>query len=553
MNIPKQGKLLTRWIPILALMIGLFISPILGRDPVFSQSPWLEIRVASGYPEELPADGESTTVFEVSIDRCDFGVPIDSSGTFSVSSRTNYGTISFLGGDLPEQPVQLLLQSSTDIIVTLIDVEISYCPADGIVLMGVCSDPASVNAVCSGSTAFTFYDPEDKSHSSGQTNNPDPAPPATENQEQATSEKATSEQIMSENEASSEILMTELYNDLEEYLAGEGITAPTPRQIGTSGIAITTLLAGWIVLNQMAGTSVEKSFEVIKTWKDGERPPIGVEVELPADLEDGDVGIEGDLPEESPYPADEEQSAPLERTPVQESGEDRLLRGVKDAQDLDDTVKQTRKDFEAFQNKVPDQIKNSATWKKHIAPQIKKANDLINKGKLDKARTWLDRAKKLIELRKDVVRDLDHLPPDQQEAIVWSERGLKTLGHIASDAYQTAVVDPATAFGENILPPELAKKWKKAMEELGQGMSETAQGIGELPRKGARLATHGNLQDQADQMLQDSSLGIRQDGQMIKELHGPREVKVEYPDWGKSPRKVLKLYDKFKDWAFGDR
>ncbi len=265
------------------------------------------IRVASGYPTELPADNKSETVLEVDYDNCSFGLPTDSSGTYSLSVNTSKGQIdppfstSMGGGAFP--PV-LTLTAGSSPGEAIIDVIISYCPADGVVLMGVCSDQAYMDAECTGSTTFLFVEPDAGEDNQDQPSSPRPNPTSSLNHHPRRSQKAeTTEQP----EGTS---LAELYDDLEEFLAGEGITAPTPGQMTASGIAITTLLAGWIVLNQMAGTSVDKSFEVIKAWKDGERPPIGAEVQLSADLGDGDVGLEGDLPEEFTEPANEGQSTP---------------------------------------------------------------------------------------------------------------------------------------------------------------------------------------------------------------------------------------------------
>jgi hypothetical protein len=565
-------------IVLLLVLPLILITPQISK-PTYSQGDGysINISVANGYPEKLPADGKSTTVLEATIEDCSFGGPIDSNGSFFVNYSTYWSktgtddpgppTISLQEGNLPKEPPKFLLTAGSTPGNLTIDVEISYCPPGAIALMGVCSDPAYANVKCHGIRYFGFYDPEDSSEDIGLADNPDSASSeqasseqaaseqATSEQarsEQATSEQAQSEQTRSEDEGSSEITRAELYQDLEEFLAGEGITAPTPRQIGTTGIAITTLLAGWLVLNQMAGTSAEQSLEVIKAWKNGERPPIGAEVDLPADLGDGDVGLEGDLPKESPDPAEEEQSTPLERTPVQEGGEDRLLRGIKDVQDLDDAVKQTRKDFESFQNKVPDQIKNSATWKKHVAPKLKKAEDFLKKGEMDKARIWLDRAEKILEVRKDVDRELDHLPVEQREGVVRLVQALKAGAHVLSDIFNTTVIEPLKAAGSKLLPPEQAKRWKKTMDETGQALSDVGQGIPSAVVKGSKNITHGKIMEQAEQMSQDSSPEIRREAQQMKDLY-KRDNVDHFDPWGKGTKKAKELWNKTMRAIFHDR
>jgi hypothetical protein len=117
------------------------------------------------------------------------------------------------------------------------------------------------------------------------------------------------------------------------------------------------------------------------------------------------------------------------------------------------------------------------------------------------------------------------------------------LGHFASDAYQNLVIEPAKNAGGAILPAELSEKWNEHMDELGQALSNVAQQVGELPRQGTRLLTHGNLQDQASEMMQSSSPVIQQEGQQIGELY-QRDIPVEYPDfWGRGTKKVSELWN----------
>lgn len=539
----KRSFRLTAGILAISLAVA---SALLCPAAVSGQNSGMVIRVASGFPAEVPADNQSETVLELDLDSCNFGLPVSSDGTFSLSISTTLGTIdppfatSMDGGEFPPR---LTLRAGSTTGAAVVEVIASYCPAGAVVLMGVCVDQSYQDATCIGTTTVEFITPGAGAEEA--------APPPAEEPDQSGSETSgaqSGDRSQPEGqESSSPDSLAALYQDLEEYLAGEGITAPTPEAMATSGIALTTLLAGWLLLNQLSGISAERSLEAIQAWRRGEVPPeepyVGAEVdELPPDPGALDESGESDQP-----PGDK-------HTLTGESAEDRALRGVKDAQDLDDALKQTRKDFESFESKVPDSVKNSQAWKDHVEPKIKQVKDLLQKGELDKGRTWLDRTEQLVKLRQDVDRDLDHLPADQREAIVWTERTLKTLGHFASDTYQTMVVDPAKAAGEKVLPAEQAQKWNKAMDELNQELSNVAQGIGELPRRGAELMTHGNLQEQADQMLGDSSVAIREEGQMIKDLHGEREVPVEYPDFmGKGTRKVRELWDHTMRCLFHDR
>jgi hypothetical protein len=318
-----------------------------------------------------------------------------------------------------------------------------------------------------------------------------------------------------------------LFANLEEFLAGEGITAPTPGMMAASGAALTSLLGAWLVMNLLSGISPQQSLEVIEAWSEGAKPP-------------SEVDLTGPSPTEGTDRPEEATTTSGQRTPVQEGGEDQAVRHIKNVKDIGDAIKQTRADIEALEGRIPDRIKNTDTWKNNVEPHIKNIKNYIKQDDLDKARDWLDRVENLIELREEVVSDLDHLTPDKQEAMVWTERTIKALGHIASDTYQTVVVDPAKAAGEALLPEDLQKPFTEAMDELGQEMSNTAQEIGELPRKGAELFTHKNQLEHAPDYIKE-------------ELYGPRDVPVEYPDfWGKGTRKVSELYNGTKNLLFGD-
>ena len=549
-------SLLTRLILALILTaVLLLISPSWGRNPVYCQEDEEpDIKVASGYPRELPADNKSETLLKLNLDNCTWGgVLIDWDGSFSVEYSTTIGKIS--SGNKLKDPVTLKAGSSPGR--ADISVDITYCPPGGVFLMGVCSDINSINAKCTLNTTFTFYEADIVEENQDQLSDLTPLTI------QPQSGETSSGDSNAEKSGSDDLSLASLYDELEEFLAGEGIEAATPGQVGASGTAIVTLLVGWLVLNQWAGISADKSLEVIQAWKDGERPEIkydgptiGAEAELPADYGNGDVGAEGEVPDTPPAPADPDETLVTKRSPVQEGGEDRALRGIKDAQDYDDTLKRFNKDIESFEGKIPDQVKNSEAWKKHVAPKWKKAKDLAKKGELDKARTWLDRAEKLNKVREEVDRDLDHLPSDQREGIVWVERTIKTLAHVASDAYETFILKPIKAVAEKILPARGARVITKSVDEVGQGVSDVGQGIGELARKGGRLVSHGKTQDNLQHTMQTAkSQGLREEAKFHSDMLAGKDRKVPpvYPDWTKSPRKVLKLYENFKKWTFGNR
>lgn len=567
-----------------AAFLGCFIltSP---ANPVFGQSNGAVVEVASGYPTELPADGTSETVLTVDISSCTFGAATGSGAQYSMEATTSNGTISpafsstLDGGEFPPP---LTLKAGTLPFDAVIQVKITYCPEDAVFVMGVCSDPATQDATCTGGASFRFVEVEPVEGTAGSTPTVESIQPGVEDHHHDGEDHHHPEtEVESDSQGTS---LADLYRDLEEYLAGEGITAPTPGQIAASGIALTTLLASWLLLNQMSGVGAEKSLQVIDAWRLGDAPPEPVTPEEPPaespsapqetpssseqtpgeekkapstpPLQIPDSVPEADKlqPPPPPQPAEPEQPAPPKPKPSQESTEDRLMRGIQDAQDLDDALKKTTKDLTAFENSIPESVRNSDAWKKNVAPKLEKIKNMLKKGELDKGRTWLDRAEQLLQLRREIEHDLDHLPSDSREAILWTERTLKALGHFASDTYQSLVIDPAKSAGKAVLPSQLAERWNQSLDELNQELSSVFQQVGELPRKGARLLTHGNLQDQAQDMLRSSDTGAQETGRQIQELYGPREVPVEYPDfWGRGTKKVRDLWNHTMRCLFHDR
>jgi hypothetical protein len=233
-----------------------------------------------------------------------------------------------------------------------------------------------------------------------------------------------------------------------------------------------------------------------------------------------------------------------------ESGEERAQRLVKDIKDLDDAVDRTSKGLNEFIDKIPESLRNSDKWKNLVAPKLKKLQDLLSKIKLDKGRTWLDRADKLLELRKEAERDLAHLAGDRREAIIWTERTLRVLSNIATDAFKVMVTDRAKDAGNAILPKQAAEKWAKAMDELHGELEGLGEGISKAVRQGAFNLTRGKSFGEAiDNMKRSDSPVIRQEAQEIENIKsGPRDVPVEYPEfWKRGTGKVSELWTKFKN------
>jgi len=537
---------------------------------VSAQSGEIIFEVSDGGTAEIPADGESELQLNVYLDNCNFGVPISADSQFSLTVSTTNGQISpTLSSTFDDVfPPQLTLRAGNVPGEAVINAEATYCPPGTVFLLGVCSDMNYIDSRCYGMFTVEFNEVEEVVEATEEIVSPTASLEQTEEMVGPTLEVTT--EVLPTNEVENETSLPsqdDLLRDLEEFLAGEGVIAPTPGQIAAGGIALSTLLAGWLVLNQLSGVSAEDSLEAINAWRHGRSPAPDQKppqtVVKPASIDNpSDVTIIPNKPPVPPripttdnavtiqrppetMPADQTVVAPpkqdqatvpyqppVKPTPSPVSVEDDVLRGVNDVQDLDDALKQTNKDFENFKNSVPDPVRNSEVWKTNIEPKFNKVQELLKRGELDKARTWLDRAEELVKLRNEIDRDLDHLPSDKREAILWTERTLKALGHFASDTYQRIVVDPAKNAGGAVLPSDLAKQWNANMDELNQELSNVAQQVSELPRKAADLFTHGNMKDHAAEEL--------------NELYGERDVKVEYPDFmGRGTKKVQELWDHF--------
>lgn len=197
---------------------------------------------------------------------------------------------------------------------------------------------------------------------------------------------------------------TDLYRDLEAFLAGEGITSPSLEEIAAGGAAISALLATWVLINLLSGIPAKSSLQAIDAWRRGKpplEPPVqpttspseikSEEKSTPTTEKPPDKPAESfsKVPEPSSPPEPEmvekaEPPAPPKPTPTGESSEARVLRTVQDTQDLDDALKNTRKQFEAFEEKIPESIRKSDEWKILVEPKLEKIKISSNRGSLIK-------------------------------------------------------------------------------------------------------------------------------------------------------------------------
>lgn len=65
----------------------------------------------------------------------------------------------------------------------------------------------------------------------------------------------------------------DLVRDLEEFLAGEGVKAPSPGQAAAAGGVSATLLGGWMLSKLLSGVSVKDLLRALSKWRRGPLAP----------------------------------------------------------------------------------------------------------------------------------------------------------------------------------------------------------------------------------------------------------------------------------------
>jgi hypothetical protein len=382
-----------------------------------------------------------------------------------------------------------------------------------------------------------------------------------------------------------EASVDDLVKSLKDWLSAGGIKEPDPAKVVAGGGAAAVLIATWFILNNRSGIPMEQLEMALGRWRwaqrdspavaggeppsdvpeggkvppegakpgslpEGDRiqPKAGAEAKVPPEQEPEKVGVSA---EAEPAPAAEAAPAKPDVKPAAgESGEEQALRRVRDMQDLDDAVDRTSKELKEFIEKIPQELRDTQKWKDLVAPKLEKLQELLSKAKLDQGRTWLDRAEKLLELRKEAERDLAHLQPDAREAVIWTERTLRVLSNIATDAFKVMVTDRAKDAGNAILPKDAAEKFGKAMDELHQELEGLGEGISKAVRQGAFNLTRGKSFGEAvDEAKRSSSPVIREEAKILEDFRsGPREVPVEYPRFvERGTSKVSELWTRFKN------
>jgi len=106
--------------------------------------------IKPGYPDSLPADEKSQTVLIVDIDPnapC-WGGSLDPGGTFYMRVSTSLGSVSPKTVPNAHFPAEVVLTAGDTPGQAVVTVEIIYCPPQGVMVFGVCSDPGPVEQRC---------------------------------------------------------------------------------------------------------------------------------------------------------------------------------------------------------------------------------------------------------------------------------------------------------------------------------------------------------------------------------------------------------------------
>jgi hypothetical protein len=352
-------------------------------------------------------------------------------------------------------------------------------------------------------------------------------------------ERATAMPVEVEDEAPEPVDVPALARDLEQFLAGEGVSGPSAAGAAAGGVAVSTLIGAWVLTNLAAGHRLPDLLEAVRTWRRGPPPPEtkpGPRAE-PTEVRDPPPPPEAP-PAQSPPPttASASASAPLmpvpevrpAEVPAPRGVEDRMRRHADDFTDYDDALNKSRKEFQTLADRLEKRFGGTEVWKQRVKPMLDRVSSSTD---LSRVRGAVDRLKDLLDIRGDVDRRLSDLPPDQREAVVWLTRGLRTGGYVLSDGHKRLVIDPAKSAISAVLPKKAAAAVNRQLDEQQTGVEKVVRGVSNLPVNATENAVRASQRHQMrDYRWKDDTAGVWD------------RRKVEYPDFGKGWRKAERWY-----------
>jgi hypothetical protein len=314
-----------------------------------------------------------------------------------------------------------------------------------------------------------------------------------------------------------------LVRSLEAFLGAAGLSGVDPARVAAAGGSAAVLITAWVIINHRAGVSMEKLEQALGQWRwrlgEGSEPgpaegpkevpnqvpeagKIGAGAKKPASIPEGgkisagsgvhaSASAQIDEPEskvgvEAQHPGSLAAGA---RALSGESGEARVKRAVDDIEDYRQALDKTFEGFDKELAKVPKEVKETEFWKKNVAPQLKKLENMAMKDKSAKLKEFLGVMKELLQVRQQVDADLSSLSKDEREGIVWLERGLLGGSKALNKLHNNLITDPAIAAAKAMLSKDLAAAAEKFFKQHQTDFENMTKGISELPRRGAQAVT----------------------------------------------------------------
>jgi hypothetical protein len=73
----------------------------------------------------------------------------------------------------------------------------------------------------------------------------------------------------SSNDRTATVSVDNLVKDLEEFLAGKGVSGPTPGKAAAAGAALSTLIGTWVLVNAASGANIADLLRAVQKWRFG--------------------------------------------------------------------------------------------------------------------------------------------------------------------------------------------------------------------------------------------------------------------------------------------
>jgi len=86
----------------------------------------------------------------------------------------------------------------------------------------------------------------------------------------------------SSNDGTATVSVDNLVRDLEEFLAGKGVSGPTPGKAAAGGAALSTLIGTWVLVNAASGANIADLLRAVQRWRFGPTTPAAPGTPAPA-------------------------------------------------------------------------------------------------------------------------------------------------------------------------------------------------------------------------------------------------------------------------------